>query len=1108
MSTATVHINMRSVFESSHIRRFVALGAVLVSLLSMRGSTQAAPFTVKSFSPWSGYAIPDGVWLTGDFNGDGKSDIFHAVANTDYANVWLSKGDGTFSVSSFSPWAGYAIPDGVWLVGDFNGDGKSDVFHAVAGTDYANIWLSKGDGTFDVKSFSPWNGYAIPDGVWLVGDFNGDGKSDIFHAVAGTDYANIWLSKGDGTFDVKSFSPWKGYAIPNGVWLVGDFNGDGKSDILHAVAGTDHANVWLSKGDGTFDVKSFSPWSGYAIPNGDWLVGDFNGDGKSDILHAVAGTDYANVWLSKGDGTFDVKSFSPWSGYAIPNGVWLVGDFDGDGKSDIFHAVANTDYANLWLSKGDGTFNVSSYSPWAGYAIPNGLWLTGNIIGNGKTDVIHAVQNTDYINSWISVFPTPGQVAVDGIEITQAIQDMQQTVTLVADKQTWARAYLSINSTQPLTVRGVLTARNTASGVTTTINSTSTTTINPVQNGQIRPKRESITGSLNFIIPANFTAAGSYEFTLTSVIPSPSGAALGCANCGFDDTAVSFVASAPMRVRMIGLQYTAGTPPNTVVFAPRAIDFTLLQSWLQRAYPIAQLFASQTTVNATATPPFTSGSANSQIASIRANDINNGADSRTHYIGLVESTGGGGSGFYMRGSAASIPTSPDPSVVCSAPTGSPTGPGSVPVNVSGDTDASYGDWYGGHELAHTFGRFHPGFCNGNSADDSSFPYPNGQISDNAGTFCGLDVGDAANGINPAVLPGAARYDIMTYCNQPQWLSAYAYEGVQTRLNAEDPSGNGPAGQPAPSPGPRLRISSGVEFDPAHPHEPLVMHGLAARPKVITALDRSATPIVGREAPPGIPQPSREAPKSPDSYFIQGPYQPNPAPAATKPAEIERPIMSLAQAAVETNSVPMAKALKNGNFVSIIATVNLTRNSAKIQYANRVSRAMIPGQVVDPRASLQVTDATGKAIGSYPVAILEDTDIPAGEDRTALIDAVIPDLATAAAVELVLSGKIVDRIQISKHAPVVTAANIAKAQPGEVTLTWQGSHPDGAKLTYMVQISSDQGKTWQTIAIGMPETNLTLTSNQVNNRLTNQIRVTANDGYNSSPPVTLELAPQE
>ena len=74
-------------------------------------------------------------------------------------------------------------------------------------------------------------------------------------------------------------------------------------------------------------------------------------------------------------------------------------------------------------------------------------------------------------------------------------------------------------------------------------------------------------------------------------------------------------------------------------------------------------------------------------------------DARTHYYGLVSD---GDGSFFMRGLASGIPGTADPSTVASGPTG---------VNTWGwDTDGSYGDWYTGHELGHTFGRFHAEFC--------------------------------------------------------------------------------------------------------------------------------------------------------------------------------------------------------------------------------------------------------------------------------------------------------------------------------------------------------------------------------------------------------------
>ena len=142
------------------------------------------PFTVGTFSPGAGYAIPNGLWLPADLNADGKTDIVHAVQNSDYVHTWMSNGDGTFAVGTFSPGAGYAIPNGLWLPMDLNADGKTDIVHAVENSDYVHTWMSNGDGTFAVGTFSPGAGYAIPNGLWLPMDLNADGKTDIVHAVA------------------------------------------------------------------------------------------------------------------------------------------------------------------------------------------------------------------------------------------------------------------------------------------------------------------------------------------------------------------------------------------------------------------------------------------------------------------------------------------------------------------------------------------------------------------------------------------------------------------------------------------------------------------------------------------------------------------------------------------------------------------------------------------------------------------------------------------------------------------------------------------------------------------------------------------------------------
>ena len=77
-----------------------------------------------------------------------------------------------------------------------------------------------------------------------------------------------------------------------------------------------------------------------------------------------------------------------------------------------------------------------------------------------------------------------------------------------------------------------------------------------------------------------------------------------------------------------------------------------------------------------------------------------------------------------------------------------------------DFDGTYGDWYTGHELGHTFGRKHPGFC-GETHDDPAYPFVAGQLSNADDAYVGFDVGDASFGLTMTALPGTDWHDVMT-----------------------------------------------------------------------------------------------------------------------------------------------------------------------------------------------------------------------------------------------------------------------------------------------------------------------------------------------------------
>ena len=340
--------------------------------------------------------------ITGDFNGDGKTDYVMFAGTT--INTFLSNGDGTFTVLLSRPPNGwdFGTPASNWtpITGDFNGDGKTD-FLMFAGTTI-DTFLSNGDGTFTALLSRPPNNWDFGTPVtatWrpITGDFNGDGRTD-FAMFAGTTI-DTFLSNGDGTFTLLLSRPPIGwdFGTPASNWtpITGDFNGDGKTDFL-MFAGTT-IDTFLSNGDGSFTALLSRPPNGwdFGTPASNWtpITGDFNGDGKIDFV-MFAGTTI-DTFLSNGDGTFTALLSRPpnnWDFGTPATAAWLpiAGDFNGDGKTDFIMFAGTT--IDTFLSNGDGTFRLLLSQPPAGwdFGTPPSNWtpITGDFNGDGNTDFL------------------------------------------------------------------------------------------------------------------------------------------------------------------------------------------------------------------------------------------------------------------------------------------------------------------------------------------------------------------------------------------------------------------------------------------------------------------------------------------------------------------------------------------------------------------------------------------------------------------------------------------------------------------------------------------------------------------------------------------------
>lgn len=287
-------------------------------------------------------------WL-GDFNGDGKLEQI-STTNTKFLTS-LSNGNGTFATVISNLPNNFA--DKIFR-GDSDGDGKTDMIASSNGQ--IITMLSNGDGTFRPAPLSPWprpspwnNTHA-----WS-GDFNGDGRTDL---VSEKDGKLVFaFSNGDGSYTTPATPAQVTGWGSNQPVFIGDFNGDGKADLVNVNNGFLYA---FSNGDGTisFITQPTPPgWNFNATHPNIWM-GDFNGDGKMDLLNHNSGNFI--FAFSKGDGSYDSPSPSVAGPSGLDDADTRAGDFNGDGKADLINHKNGV--FTLFYSDGNGGLSTATTS--------------------------------------------------------------------------------------------------------------------------------------------------------------------------------------------------------------------------------------------------------------------------------------------------------------------------------------------------------------------------------------------------------------------------------------------------------------------------------------------------------------------------------------------------------------------------------------------------------------------------------------------------------------------------------------------------------------------------------------------------------------------------
>jgi FtsP/CotA-like multicopper oxidase with cupredoxin domain len=315
-----------------------------------------------------------------DFNNDGKEDILWRNASTGQNAIWFL-GQATAGIAAAS--------QGTFGGKTLNGEQTAAFADIMAG--WPEVPATVASMTFDPAkalkggvrqapweptmrqggsaapqapmSSTPMNGVhvqslpmtgftyftSITDLSWKIvgtGDFNGDGKIDILWRNLATGQNAVWYMNG---------SAYAGYvylpAVTDLNWTIvstGDFNGDGKVDILWRNTSTGQNAVWYMNG-------VFNTGYTYILAMSDlnWKIvgtGDFNGDGKPDIVWRNSSTGENGVWYMNGT-IYDGYDYL----YTVTDPNWQivgVGDFNQDGKHDLVWRHAGTGQNLVWLMNG------------------------------------------------------------------------------------------------------------------------------------------------------------------------------------------------------------------------------------------------------------------------------------------------------------------------------------------------------------------------------------------------------------------------------------------------------------------------------------------------------------------------------------------------------------------------------------------------------------------------------------------------------------------------------------------------------------------------------------------------------------------------------------
>jgi hypothetical protein len=344
-------------------------------------------------------AVDHGSSAWGDYDSDGDLDILITGfdGSDNIAEIWKNKGDGTFEEDTTADVNLTGVGNSSVAWGDYDSDGDLDILlTGDTGSDspivriYENANDDPGIFTFseDTTAEVGLTGVYLGSVAW--GDYNSDGKPDILltgktAGAEGPSVSKIYRNDGDGTFsDIGAGLT--GVRFSSVAW--GDYNADGRPDILlTGQSGSGRVSkIYRNDGNGIFTVIAAGLTNVY---KGSVAWGDYDSDGDLDILLTGAvdsDNPVAEIYENNGDGSFDENTTASLT--AVTNGSVAWGDYNADGKSDILLTglAGSGPVSMIYKNNGDGTFGAETVADLTGVYYSSAAW--GDYNPDGKLDIL------------------------------------------------------------------------------------------------------------------------------------------------------------------------------------------------------------------------------------------------------------------------------------------------------------------------------------------------------------------------------------------------------------------------------------------------------------------------------------------------------------------------------------------------------------------------------------------------------------------------------------------------------------------------------------------------------------------------------------------------